>query len=108
MSDDLDAACDEVWHGANGADELVMSGCAGCHYVAGAAVALGLIGMAEAIRARPRYTWKLVMWFKKVGGSHTVSWYATEEAEHDAASQMAITGPFQITKEEVERCYACG
>jgi hypothetical protein len=71
---------------------------------AGAAVAFGLMGMAEAIRVRPRYRWKLVYWFKERGGTHSVSWYPSEDAAHDAASKFVFRGQFEIVKEEVERC----
>jgi hypothetical protein len=51
---DIADVCDEVWHGTNGEDLSVMSGCPGCHYVAGAAALQGLIGMAKMIAARER------------------------------------------------------
>ncbi len=105
MSDELDDACDAVCHGTNGEDFLVMSGCPGCHYVSGAAVAFGLMGMAEAIRTRPRYTWKLVVWFCGSKNS-SLSWHDSEaEAEASASRQIAMghssgSRPPQITRIE--------
>ncbi len=54
MTPDIADICDEVWHGTNGDDLLVMSGCPGCHYVAGAAAVLGIIEMAKMLAARER------------------------------------------------------
>ncbi len=79
---------------------------------AGAAVAFGLMGMAEAIRTRPRYTWKLIVPFGK-GGNHSVSWYGSEADATEAGERMlgkgigSLDDPYRIRKEEIERC-DCG
>ena len=60
MNDDVESVCDE--HFPFGGDTAAIAedakGCHGCAYILGAAVAFGLMGMAEAIRER---TWNCIM-----------------------------------------------
>ncbi len=49
---DLDTACDDVWSGSNGEELCEVAACSGCHFVLGAAVAFGIMGMARAIQLR--------------------------------------------------------